>query len=312
MRVLLSIKLLLVASLSVLISCTQVAYAPHSPVPVQTPVVQENLGEQVARHLTNRYADTRANCGKDSQPSFLCSGIMLRGTSSNPTYHVWNNSPSAIAKGGVSFVYLRADTDFNRMPFSYNNGFIFETYFHADGKLHPEVLCSFPMDAWTDSRDKAGCGQYPGYAGSDLCHLKGITTAAQWWADYNSHATNRNQSQCGFDVQDGRNTLAGPAFMASVLARGTSYLGNEGYGQNNELVVKVWSDNLGKTLPLEAFFYLYGTAGLPVAQRNQRDLKQTDGVLIPIISVRLAPTQTGIATFHYIASDQTEPMPIVP
>lgn len=304
-------NVLVASSFSLLISCTGVDHAPSPPMTTQRPVVQENLGEQVARHLTGRYADTRSNCGQDSQPSFLCSGVMLRGTSNSPDYHVWNNSPASIAKGGVSFAYLRSDTDFDHMPFGYNNGYIFTSYLHAAGKLHPEVLCSFPIDGWTVSRNKAGCGQYPGYSGSDLCHLKGITTATQWWADFNSHATDRNQWQCGFDVQDNRNGLAGPAFMASVLAR-RSYLGNEGYGQNNELVVRAWSDNLGKTLPLEAFFYVHGSAGLPVAQRNQRDLRKTDGVLIPIISLRFAPSLTGTATFYYIPSDQTESMPTVP
>jgi len=76
-------------------------------------------------------------------------------------------------------------------------------------------------------------------------------------------------------------------------------------------MVKTWDDNLGKVLPLEAFYYIEA-AGLPVAQRNQRDLRAADGILIPIISVRLAPTQNGTATFYYIASDQTEPMPVAP
>ena len=309
MKPFLSLKVLLFSLFFVLVSCTSVEQATGPGVTARAPVIQENLGEQVARHLTSRYADTPSDCGKPSMPSFLCSGGMLRGTSSTPTYHVWNNSPASITKGGVSFSYLRADTDFNKLAYGYTNGFIFTSYLHTSNKLHPEVLCSFPIDAGTENRGDSGCGAYPGYAGSGACHLKGLTTSAQWWADYNSHPSNRHSWQCGFDVRDSRNELGGPAFAASVGAR--TYLGAEGYQTQNELIVNAWGDNLGWVLPLEAFFYV-GAAGLPVAQRNQRDLRATHGILIPIISVRLAPTQNGTATFNYIASDQTEPMPIAP
>jgi hypothetical protein len=70
--------------------------------------VQQDSGEDVVRHLTNRYADMRANCGTPSQPAFLCNGVMIRGTSSDPgAYHVWDNSPGSITRGGVSASYLR-------------------------------------------------------------------------------------------------------------------------------------------------------------------------------------------------------------
>jgi hypothetical protein len=295
-----------------LAGCTGIEPVATKPSVYQTPVIQENIGQQAARHLTTRYADTRVNCGTDSQPSFLCNGVMIRGTTSNPTYHVWNNSPASIAKGGVSFSYLRSDTDFNKLAYGYNNGFIFQTYFHAENnKLTPEVLCSFPIDAGTVNRADAGCGAYPGLAGSGPCHLKGVVTASQWWTAYNAQSTSRHSWQCGFDVRDSRNQLSGPAFAASAGAR--AYMGDEGFQTQNELIVKVWSDNLGKTLPLEAFFYVYGLqGGLQTAQRNQRDLKATNGVLIPIISIRLATSSTAAATFYYIAGDQTEPMPPVP
>ncbi|OQR37906.1 hypothetical protein BWR59_02085 [Pseudomonas sp. Bc-h] len=301
-------RLVLFSFTAVMASCVSVDHTAP-PVIQQDGSVQENLGEQVARHLTTRYNDTRANCDTPSQPSFLCNGVMIRGTASNPTYHVWENSKESKEKGGVSFAYLRSDTDFRNLPLNYTNGFIFKSYKHAEGKFRPEVLCSFPVDAWTAYRPSdGGCGEYPGYAGSGLCHLNGVTTAAQWWSRYNSHPSSRYAYQCGFDVRDARNELAGPAFAASVEAR-RNYLGAEGYGLNNELIIKAWADNLGGTLPLEAFFYVYGTGGLTDARRNQTDLKNINGIVIPIISVRFAPTQTGVATFYYIASDQAETMP---
>jgi hypothetical protein len=62
-------------------------------------------------------------------------------------------------------------------------------------------------------------------------------------------------------------------------------------------------------LPLEAFFYIYGTGGLTDARHNQTDLKNINGIVIPIISIRFAPTETGTATFYFIPSDQAETMP---
>jgi len=281
-----------------------------SPQPApQTPVIQEDLGQEVARHLTSRYADVRTNCGTDSQPAFLCSGVMIRGTSSNPTYHVWNNSPNSIAKGGVSFSYLRADSTFNKLAYGYTNGFVFNAYVYADTSLHPEIFCFFPIDAGTSIRSDKGCGEVPGYAGSGSCHLQNVITAAQFWTHYNAHSSNRHYYQCGFDVTDNRNSLAGPAFAAGVGAM--KLMGAESFNEQNEVIVDAWKDNLGKTLPLEAFFYLYGSDGKTVAQRNQQDLWTTDGVLIPIISIRLSRSAGEATTFRYLPEDQTETMPPV-
>ena len=304
----LRLKALLVSLFIVMI--TSCATVNRDNIPAsrqQAPVIQEDIGQAVARHLTSRYADVRTHCGTDSQPAFLCSGVTIRGTSSNPTYHVWNNSPASIAKGGVSLSYLRADSMFNKLAYGYTNGFIFNAYFYTDNQLNPEVLCFFPVDAGTSSRSDKGCGAYPGVAGSDPCHMQGISTAAQWWAHYTSYPSSRHNHQCGFDVTDARNTLAGPAFAAGIGAM--KLMGAESFATQNEFIIAAWADGLGKTLPLEAFFYLSGTNGLAVAQSNQRDLKATHGRLIPIISIRLSRTATEPATFFYLPADQTETMP---
>ncbi len=269
--------------------------------------IQENLGEQVARHLNERYNDTRANCGSPSLPSFLCSGILLRGTGTG-NYPIWNNSQNSKDRGSVSFSYLRKDNNFQHLAYGYSSGFIFQSYSHVPAKLHPEVLCSFPIDAWTDGRASSGCGAYSGRPSSGPCHLNGVVTAAQWWTHYSSATGNKNTGQCGFDVRDSRNELAGPAFAASVQAR-TYFSGSAAAAEQNEVAIKVWADNLGRTLPLEAFFYIYGSTGRANAQIQQRKLKAADGLLIPIISIRLARSDSDRATFYFLPADQTEPMP---
>jgi hypothetical protein len=92
---------------------------PHGidPRATQSPVIQQYTGEDVARHLEDRYSKTAADCGTPSQPSFLCNGVMIRGTSSEPTYHVWENSPASIQKGGVSIFYLRSDVNYNKLAY---------------------------------------------------------------------------------------------------------------------------------------------------------------------------------------------------
>lgn len=299
------------------VSCTQVPQAPPAPnVPqlsvrasTSTPVIQEN-GRDVARHLTNRYADTQANCGRPTQPSFLCNGIMIRGTASNPTFHVWENSPASIAKGGVSASYLRKDSSFKKLAYGYTNGYILKAYFYASGKIHPEVLCFFPVDAGTSARADRGCGLFPGYPGSDLCHLNGVVTADDWWAHYTAHPSNRHSWQCAFDVSDDRDSLAAPAFAAGIGAM--AKMGAESFETQNEFILSAWGNGLGRQLPLEAFFYLSGSpSGLNDAKRNQRDLMTTDNVWMPVIKVTLPQSQGASASFTFSESDQGTNQPKV-
>jgi len=272
------------------------------------PVVQADTGEDVVRHLVSRYNDIRFKCDSESKPAFLCTGILIRGTSNSPTYHVWENSPASIEKGGVSVSYLRADSNFNKLALGYNNGYILTAYEFAPAKAHPEILCFFAIDAATVHRDNKGCGTYTGFPASAPCHLQGITTTAQWWAHYNANASDRRLKQCGLDVSDDRNSLAGPAFMAGI--GGMRLMGNESFQVPNELILSAWGNGLGKSLPLEAFFYLEGSAGVTVAQRNQKGLEATDGIRIPIISVRLPSAMGEAAAFSYNENDQSKHEPV--
>ncbi|WP_240783196.1 MULTISPECIES: hypothetical protein [Pseudomonas] len=63
-------------------------------------------GPATASYLTTLYGRKFPNCNKvDSQPSFLCSGVMLRVTVKDPnnTYKVWEPSPISVTSGGISF-----------------------------------------------------------------------------------------------------------------------------------------------------------------------------------------------------------------
>lgn len=67
------LKPLLYILLTLLASCTTTDHIPvepsaPSPPQAQSPTTNENLGEQVARHLAERYDNKTANCGSASAP----------------------------------------------------------------------------------------------------------------------------------------------------------------------------------------------------------------------------------------------------
>ena len=63
----------------------------------------------VADDLNANYNKIVNDCGSPRKPAFLCSGIMIRVTSTSHDYHTWDPSPNSISRQGVSFVYLRKD-----------------------------------------------------------------------------------------------------------------------------------------------------------------------------------------------------------
>lgn len=189
---------------------------------------------------------------------------------------------------------------------------IMTAYSFASDKFKPQVLCFFSIDAGSVYRGDKGCGafSYQGsqFPGSGPCHLNGVVTLDQWWRHYNAHSESRHSWPCGFDVSDGRNEAGAVAFATGIAAM--TKMGTESFGTQNELILAAWNDGLGKTLPLEAFFYLDGSIqGKTDAQRNQKDLRDTDGVVIPVISVRLPSTTSAQATFKYLAGDQAVTLP---
>ncbi|MNJ75991.1 hypothetical protein D3C77_731870 [compost metagenome] len=67
----------------------------------------------------------------------------------------------------------------------------------------------------------------------------------------------------------------------------------------------LWPQNIGRQLPMEAFFYIGGSAsGRAGAQADQRDFFSQTGILVPIIAVTL-PSGATPARFQFITADQT-------
>lgn len=267
-------------------------------------------GEQVAHNLITRYYDTRVNCGSDSKPAFLCSGVDLRGTDTFTTaFDSWNPSPTAVRVGGVSFSYLRTDYKMRRLAFNYTHGYIFYPVLNKPvDKITVKVLCFFPIDGGSDNRPEGGCGAMPGRPKSDRCHRVGVTTGEQWAAHYNQYGEHAagGIGGCSMDVRDSTNQYAGPNFYQGM--RGGRLISPKTFEKPNDMKHAVWPQNIPKTLPLEAFFYISPT-GLQSSKKDQERFYKLTGIGVPIISLTLPATLSQEAVFRFIPGDQVVPVP---
>ncbi|MFK0314312.1 hypothetical protein ACIQUF_24175 [Pseudomonas sp. NPDC090233] len=101
-------------------------------------------GEATAAALTEQYMDTTPRCNNsDTQPAFLCSGVIIRVTTYSDDYESWDPSPMAKKKRAVSFSYLRKDQNFGLFAYSRPNanGFIFYPNFKVTPERRIPVLC---------------------------------------------------------------------------------------------------------------------------------------------------------------------------
>ncbi len=286
--------------------------ASHEIAPLKAPGSDEHViesrvvgtagaasGPVTAQYLTERYNNKINMCRNNpSAPAFLCSGVLLRATQHSTQFHFWNPNPSST---GVSFSYLRADAKFSKLAFGYNNGFIFYPLFFAPAdKIDLEILCFFPVDGATNSREQQGCGQSAGIASSRECQVQGINTAAQYMVHYNGQP-NKYNYLCGFNVRDSLNQGATTAFNEAIKAQGMG--GTFAFNVQNEFRLVKWGQNLGKVLPIEALFYV-NDAGKSGAQYDQRDFKTQTGIWIPMIRITLPQVPTADVRFEFIATDQ--------
>lgn len=289
-----------------LLSIALVCGCSSHPIPPQnSQSVTASDGLAVAAAIQANYLDARRNCGSESMPAFLCSGVLFRGTNESMDFHAWNPVPG---KTGVSFSYLRKDANFNHMAGA-DNGFILYPILAAPaGKEHLQVLCSFPIDGYTWIRAQPGCGestQYPGV--SKRCQTQSISTAAQWKAHFDRGLSSVGPVNiygyvCSFDVRDQMNELSAESFYQSLKAMQLVPASLQYH--YNEIIVQAWAQNIPTQLPIQAFFYEQAS-GLKGAWHDQWDFfRSTGGAFIPIIHMTLPNAVTGSANFTYDPADQ--------
>ncbi|WP_426285428.1 hypothetical protein [Luteibacter sp. E-22] len=262
-------------------------------------------GELAVAQLNEWYADTTHDCGSATRPAFLCSGVMLRATDTDPAFLPWDPSPNAVQKGGIAASWLRADTNFPSTVLP--NGFIFfPDYDIPTGKIALAILCAFPLDGNTWERPTLqGCGQHRTDPQSRPCHELGITTSQGWIANYNAvppavHPTHSHQ--CGWDVREG-SPATSDRFYQNILARAA--LSSAHWQFVDEVIVQTWPTGVGASLPIQSFFYKSGDGqALSDARNDQQRYFNLYRIALPIIRLTLPSSPAGRAQFAYDPADQ--------
>lgn len=274
--------------------------------------VSATSGSDIAKELMDNYNNKAVDCGSTTTPAFLCSGVLMRGTTADTTYHSWDPSPNSQSSGGMSFSYLRADSKFNQLAIGTSNGFILYPKDSEPGTYYDyQVLCSYPIDGDTWNRSDNRCGPssyYPSDSGP--CQGQNITTADEWYSHFLLKPDDLD-FQCGFDVSHGSTYGNTASAFISTLEAMTFVKYDSNIYHYNELVIATWPSGIPDQLPIEAFFYIASqdkntpiTGGLLGAQYDQNDFYTQTGKIIPIIQVILPVTENFEAVFNYIPADQ--------
>ncbi|CAI1917298.1 N-acyl homoserine lactonase [Serratia marcescens] len=267
-------------------------------------VVSKGAGDNIAKILTAQYNNTTKDCGNEASPAFLCSGIMLRGTTHSTDYKFWQPSPLSIKNGGVSFSYLRKDAKFKRLAYGYKNGFIIHPSVQIpDGRVDFPVLCAFPVDSYTNERSEHGCGENVRRGGGKgkPCDEQGVTTADDWIKNYRKEG-GQDFYQCGYNVTLNTDKPAVNFFQMLESIKKIPHAPNIPPKQN-EIRISTWSETEPSKLPIEALFYSENS-GLADAQKDQRDYERATGHFIPIVKILLPRTLNENALFKYNPKDQ--------
>ncbi|AGB84053.1 hypothetical protein D781_3860 [Serratia sp. FGI94] len=260
----------------------------------------EMAGEQIAADMNKRFYDTSDTCG--DHPAWFCNGIVIRAANASTRYHAWEASPDSVQRGGIAFSYFRSDLDINQLQSSRTQGFTLKSGQDAAASPYPlEILCSFPYDAGTEIRSHHGCGAASDYPEeSRECASQGITTAEQWLTHFNivtPASQQRYHHQCSFAADT-------HAFATSLKARRLTDVQDQLIAwRQNELSVATWPAGIGKQLPIESFFYVFGgrnedMKGLSGAQFMQRDFLEQTGTTVPVIRISWDDKIGSVFSWH--------------
>lgn len=257
------------------------------------------IGYSVAAELNARYVNTTMACG--DKAAYECSGVVLRITDASTAFHAWNPSPGSIARGGVSFSYVRKDTGpMSRLAWDKAQGYIMKAL-EAPARYPLQVLCAFVADGATYYRP-AICGEstlFPSV--SRPCDQQGVLTVAAWVRHFHAVAGGaRIQRDCSFNGSRDQ-------FALTILGR--EHFDDPGYWQNmhNEIVISTWPQDIPEQLPIQAFFYQLKTgddSGREGARFFQRDYFRVTGKFLPVVRIVL-PIPAIDSPFSYLVEDQS-------
>ncbi|TDF78406.1 hypothetical protein [Pseudomonas sp. H9] len=264
---------------------------------------QASTGPRTAAAMQKNFDATPQHCGSGANAAYECSGVLIRSTRPSPAYHTWHHSENSKTKGSVSFSYLRADIPITRLAEDGRSGFtLYPQQQKPQGALNYEVLCTWPTDGDSWTRDTRGCGDNSRTTSTEaLCHKQGVTSAEDWIANF--RRTGDYKHQCAFDAQHATVTERANAFYQGIRTK--QLFRTEMPYPWNEVMVGAWDESKSSTLPIQSFFYIAGLInGLEQARADQQDWFDTNGTFIPVIRIQLPQTPDGKTTFHYRDTDQ--------
>jgi len=271
-------------------------------------LISNATGNDIVQTIKDRYNNIQEKCKDDNgneKPAYECSGIMIRGVSSNQQLEfAWSMKARNIEKKSFSLAYLRSDHTFSRFPKHHDSGFIIYPHLNTPQNKNTYMMfCSFPVDGFTDYRNgRHACGETIGDTSgkSGHCDKLNIRSIENWKSNFINIANYPERKQCGFDMTI---ETAADDFAVNIKAR--SWLQSQRPSLRiNELRMHAWSGKKVKKIPIEAFFYLIDTVrGKARAEKYQDDYyAKSNGEIVPIVGIRL-PTATK--SFEVIYHNRT-------
>ncbi|MEI2260052.1 hypothetical protein OHC51_03570 [Stenotrophomonas indicatrix] len=286
--------------------------------------------EDVVQRLNQRYMLVDNSCREQgtnfARGHYYCSGLIMRGTDDG-YFLPWEHSPNSIARGSVSFFWIRQDLAvpvFDGAEVPTRSGFVLwapqdEIDLGREPILDQGVICIFPFDAVTYSVWKnRGCGYKRGptltypqpealhrnmwYAWGQ-CEGMGIKTADQWMALWNNDLGDPQlpdqRAQCSWNAD----SQSGWDNMISIRKR---LSGPNMYGWN-EVMVDTRDDSGAMLMPhIAAFWYVQVSWEDPMQSLSAARIYQakllSQGYYAPIL--RLDFSAPSSQRFSYRAEDQ--------
>jgi len=253
--------------------------------------------DDIAKRLKYRYNSVKkcTSRGKE-KPAYQCNGILIRFVRPGLAY-AWDMKALNKQKDSFSIAYLRRDQIFSSVLGS-DSGFIVYPHLKTPKKKNSyKVFCSFPFDAATDGRTGHGCGKFPNDVLSNHCDRLKIKSYNGWKTYFNNIRNTGMARHCAFDM-----TKKSAAKYFDIALKAKRFIEKQvpGYAfSHNELKMHAWNAK-AKKIPIEAFFYLYGSAaGKHNAEKYQDQFFSRGGGKVPIVGIRL-PTATKSFKVKYV------------
>lgn len=280
-------------------------------------VTHDEVGTAAVFDMAAAYNKTVVDCGTSKRPSFLCSGVFLRGTIYPDAYRFWNYGPASTQ--ATAFSWLRKDAKFRQLASDHRHGYVMRSMFYSpDDYMQLEVLCAFPLDAGSHIRTDAGCGDASNTEPIErTCQVLGINTASAWLNDYLVNGRSHHR-QCGFDVRPANEPSGAAVFMQFVNTHQFAEVVAEHFAavglSNNEVRIQSWPQSDGSRVPIWAIFWVSkdtitgapSEVGRDLAQKDQIAIYADSGHFIPIVRITFPMTPADDATFFYTATDQAQ------